>query len=257
MPLLIGTSGWHYAHWRGGLYPSDLPSSHWLEFYAQRFATVELNNAFYRLPEAATFAAWRRSLPEDFVVAVKVSRYLTHVKRLRDPAEPVARLLARATELGPALGPFLLQLPPTLQVDVDALDATLAAFPRGTRVAVEFRHPSWFVPAVRSVLERRRAAACLSATGRSHPPLWRTADWGYLRFHRGEARPPGCFGTTALTTWAHRLAHLWPPGAEVFAYFNNDTSGCAPRDARRLAAIARRAGLAPTRVPGATETPVG
>ena len=256
MALLIGTSGWHYRHWRGGFYPQELTSGEWLGYYAERFATVELNNAFYRLPEAATFAGWRRSLPEGFVVSVKASRYLTHVRRLQDPAEPVARLMERAGALGPALGPILLQLPPTLRIELDRLDATLAAFPGGTRVAVECRHPSWFTDDLRRLLERHGAALCLAVTGRSHPPTWRTAEWGYVRFHRGMARPGGCFGRGALATWADRLADLWPAGAQVFAYFNNDGAGCALRDARRFAAAAGRAGLHPTRVPGPRDTPV-
>lgn len=256
MALLIGTSGWHYAHWRRGFYPPGLAASQWLDFYARRFATVELNNAFYRLPEATTFAGWRRALPEGFVVAVKVSRYLTHVRRLREPAEPVERLMSRAGELGPALGPLLLQLPPNLRIDLPALDETLRRFPGDARVAVECRHQSWFVPELREVLARHGAALCLTATGRAHSPLWRTTDWGYVRFHRGTARPEGCFGPTALATWAGRLADLWPADADVFAYFNNDGAGCAPRDARRFAAAAGRAGLEPTRVPGPRETPV-
>src|SRR5690242_17699586 len=129
--MLIGTSGWQYRDWRGPFYPQELAQRRWLEHYAGVFGTVEVNNAFYRLPGRATFEAWRERTPEDFVVAVKASRYLTHVRRLRDPREPVERLMDRARGLGGRLGPVLLQLPPTMRVDVDALDATLAAFPAG------------------------------------------------------------------------------------------------------------------------------
>lgn len=137
--ILVGTSGWQYRDWRGRFYPEGLPQRLWLEHFSAGFATVEVNNAFYRLPERDTFAAWRARTPDDFCVAVKMSRYLTHIKRLRDPAEPVARFLGRATALGDRLGPVLLQLPPNLPANVDALDATLRLFPADVRVAVEPR----------------------------------------------------------------------------------------------------------------------
>jgi len=254
--LHVGTSGWQYQDWRGRLYPVGVPQSRWLEHYAERFATVEVNNAFYRLPEATTFAGWAARTPGDFVVAVKASRYLTHVKRLRDPAEPVARLMERAAHLGPKLGPVLLQVPETLHADPGLLDEALAAFPSGTRVAFEPRHRSWETDQIREVLERRRAAFCLADAPGRRTPRWRTAEWGYVRFHQGRARPAPCYGRTALATWAERLADLWDPADEVFAYFNNDHCGCAVRDARGFALAATRAGLRPTRVPGPRETPV-
>lgn len=201
MPVWIGTSGWHYRHWRGGLYPPSLPTRAWLAHYARLFATVELNNAFYRLPEGSMFASWAEMLPEGFVVSVKASRYLTHIRRLRDPVEPVERLMERARELGPKLGPVLLQLPPNLGIDLDALEASLAAFPRGARVAVEFRHESWFDLAVRRVLEDAGACLCLADRDGPRGPLWRTADWGYVRFHHGRSRPPSCYGRAALDSW--------------------------------------------------------
>ncbi len=256
MPALIGTSGWHYQHWKGGFYPPGVAASRWLGYYAERFATVELNNAFYRLPEASTFAGWASAVPDGFVVAVKASRYLTHVRRLHDAAGPVGLLVERASHLGDKLGPILLQLPPTLRVDAAGLDRTLAAFPASVRVAVEPRHDSWFVDDTRAVLESRGAALCLADGGPSRPPLWRTASWGYVRFHRGRGRPESCYGRAALATWAGRLAGLWPASADVFAYFNNDAHGCAVRDARRFATAVARAGLEPTRVPGVRETPI-
>lgn len=257
MPLYIGTSGWHYADWRGRFYPPGLAARAWLEHYSRRFATVELNNAFYRLPEAATFAGWAGQTPDDFVVAVKASRYLTHVRRLREPGPSVALLLERCQGLGPKLGPVLLQLPPNLAVNVAALEETLASFPAEVRVTVEFRHPSWFVAEVEGILRRHGAALCFSDNRGPQTPLWHTAAWGYLRFHQGQASPGPCYGREAITSWARRLAELFPPDEDVYAYFNNDTLGCAPRDAVILASGARRAGLAPTRVPSLSETPVG
>jgi uncharacterized protein YecE (DUF72 family) len=255
--VLIGTSGWHYPHWKGRLYPEGLPTRKWLEHYSQRFATVEVNNAFYRLPEKSTFESWADAVPEDFAIAVKASRYLTHIRRLREPQEPVRRLVDRLEGLGSKLGPVLLQLPPSLPIDLGALEETLAAFPAGIRVAVEFRHPSWFRSGTRALLEQRNAAFCLTDTNGKRPPLWRTADWGYVRFHHGRAKPESCYGRRTLRTWATGLASLWSESASLYVYFNNDQHGCATRDARWFGAAAARAGLSPTRIPSAREIPVG
>ncbi|MER7459181.1 DUF72 domain-containing protein [Micromonospora sp. NPDC126480] len=252
--ILLGTSGWQYRDWRGRLYPAGLPQRLWLEHYAARFATVEVNNAFYRLPERDTFAAWRARTPDDFCVAVKMSRYLTHVKRLRDPAEPVARFLGRAAALGDRLGPVLLQLPPTLPADPDALDATLRLFPGDVRVAVEPRHPSWWTAATRTVLERRRAALVWAdRLSRPVTPLWRTTDFGYLRLHEGRARPWPRYGRAALAAWVRRLADAFGDRQPAYVFFNNDPGGAAVVDAVTFARLAARAGHRVTRAPTAAE----
>ena len=248
--VIIGTSGWQYRDWRGRFYPQRLPQRLWLEHYAQFFATVESNNAFYRLPEHATFVAWRERTPPDFRWAVKASRFLTHIKRLREPEEPVARLMSRAEGLEHRLDTILLQLPPTLQADADLLRECLAQFPAGTRVAVEPRHDSWWTDEIRALLERQRAALCWAdRLGRPVTPLWRTASWGYLRFHEGAAHPWPKYGTQALHTWADRLAGTWSDDQDVFVYFNNDPHGAALRDADRFAAEVRRNGRTATRTP--------
>jgi uncharacterized protein YecE (DUF72 family) len=252
--LAVGTSGWQYRDWRGRFYPERLAQAGWLEHYAARFQTVEVNNAFYRLPEATTFERWRRLTPEGFLITVKASRYLTHILRLARPAEPVARLLSRMEPLGDRLGAVLLQLPPTLQAEPGRLDATLACFPAGMRVAVEPRHRSWFSDEVRGVLERHGAALCLADRGsRPVTPLWRTADWAYLRLHEGSGGHAPCYGDTALGSWADRLADLWGRTADGYVYFNNDPRACAVRDAARFADLAARRGLEVTRVPPAEE----
>lgn len=249
MPILVGTSGWQYRDWRGVLYPADVPQRRWLEHYAARFATVENNNAFYRLPAQETFASWRAKTPGDFVMAVKASRFLTHIKRLREPAEPVARLLAAAAGLGDRLGPILLQLPPNLQADPERLDACLGEF-AGRRVAVEPRHTSWWTDEIQQVLSRHHAALTWTdRLGRPLTPLWRTADWGYIRFHEGGGRVWPRYGVRALRVWAQRLA-AWPPEMDVFVYFNNDPGGAAVYDAGAFAAIVRKAGHTVTRTPG-------
>ena len=260
MPVLIGTSGWQYRDWRGVLYPPGLAERDWLEYYAGRYATVENNGTFYRLPAPDTFAAWRAKVPGGFLMTVKASRYLTHVRRLRDPAEPVERLLRAAAVLGDRLGPVLLQLPPNLRANTDALDACLGEFARfpgaggPVRVAVEFRHESWWTEETRKVLASHNAALCWAdRLGRPLAPLWRTADWGYLRCHEGAAQPWPRYGTQALNSWAQRTGEAWPGSADVFVYFNNDQHAAALYDAAAFAAIARRTGrqVAPVPEPGA------
>jgi uncharacterized protein YecE (DUF72 family) len=280
MPVLVGTSGWQYSDWRGVLYPPGLPQRRWLEHYAGRYATVENNGSFYRLPKPETFADWRARTPDGFVMAVKASRYLTHVRRLQDPAEPVERLMRAAAGLGDQLGPVLLQLPPNLPADPGALDGCLREFAkfrvpaesgsaaaagpevpgpgtgRGTatgtagqvRVAVEFRHESWWTEEIRQLLTDHQAALCW-ADRRGSPltPLWRTAGWGYLRFHEGPARPWPRYGRQALRSWVRRVTATWPDDGDVFVYFNNDPGGAAVHDADAFASIARRTGR---RVPG-------
>jgi len=185
-----------------------------------------------------------------------MSRFLTHLKRLHDPEEPVQRFLERARNLGRKRGPTLIQLPPSMKVDAGLLDAALATFGPGERIAFEPRHASWFVPEVQTVLERHGAALCLADSKGKQSPFWRTADWGYVRFHHGLASPSSCYGRTALETWAERLSKMWPAGADVFVYFNNDWNGCALRDAIVLARLAENLGLRPTRVPPSSEVTV-
>jgi uncharacterized protein YecE (DUF72 family) len=241
--LLVGTSGWQYRDWRGTFYPADVPQRRWLEYYASRFGTVENNGTFYRLPPRETFAGWRDRVGAGFVMAVKASRYLTHVRRLRDPAEPVRRLLDAAAGLGDRLGPVLLQLPPDLRAAPRLLDECLSRFPAGIRVAVEPRHESWWSAEVRDVLAARNAALCWAdRTGTAVTPLWRTADWGYLRFHEGDGLPWPRYRAATLARWAGQIAATWTEGTDVFAYFNNDQGGAAPRDAAELAAAIGRQG---------------
>jgi uncharacterized protein YecE (DUF72 family) len=250
MPVLVGTSGWQYKDWKGRLYPADLPQTKWLEFYTGCFSTVEVNNTFYRLPKAETFADWCRRVPEDFCFAIKASRYLTHILRLKDPADSVERLMKAAAPLLPRLGPVLVQLPPNLQAELGRLDETLSAFDRRVRLAVEFRHESWFTEETAAVLQHHGAAWCM-ADRKSRPlgPVWRTTDWGYVRFHEGTAKPWPHYGDRALAHWAERLAGLFSPDEDVFAYFNNDPGCWAVADAITFARRLEKVGLRPTPVP--------
>jgi uncharacterized protein YecE (DUF72 family) len=246
--LWIGTSGWQYDDWRDRFY-ADVPRKRWLEHYAEHFAVVEVNNTFYRLPEAHTFEEWRKRTPDDFVFALKMSRYLTHVRRLREPAQSVGIFFDRAVRLGPKLGPVLLQFPPTLRAAPDDLAAVFAQIPTEVKVAVEPRHESWFTDDVRALLTEHGVALCLAdAASRPVGPLWRTADWTFLRMHSGRATPYPCYGRTALRSWSRRLAGDWSDG-EAYVFFNNDTHGCAVRDAHQFAVVARADAWVSSRVP--------
>jgi uncharacterized protein YecE (DUF72 family) len=237
MTWWVGTSGWQYRDWKPSFYPRDLPQRLWLEHYSQEFETVELNNSFYRLPDRDTFASWADRTPPAFCVAVKASRYLTHVRRLSNPSAPVDRLLTNASGLGAKLGPILVQLPPNLRADPGRLQDTLDAFAARVRVVVEVRHNSWLVDDVFDTLARHNAALCLTDRRGRKSPVVRTADWAYLRLHEGTATPRPCYGERALRSWVDRLKEEWPPDADRYVYFNNDPGACAVRNAIRFRAL--------------------
>ena len=241
--MRIGCSGWQYKHWRGAFYPTNLPSKRWLEHYASQFNTVEINNTFYRLPEATAFAAWKKAVPADFLYAVKASRFLTHMKRLKEPAEPLHRLFSRARKLGRALGPVLYQLPPRWHLDLERLDGFVRALPRRRQHVIEFRDPSWYTAEVFDLLAKHRVALCLhdmegSATGRIA-----VGPFVYARFH-GPAKYNGRYDDRTLDLWAEWMAEQRLQGKAVYAYFNNDIGAHAPRDACRLRTRLKSATLA-------------
>jgi uncharacterized protein YecE (DUF72 family) len=238
MSLRVGTSGFDYRDWHSRFYPADLPDRARLSYYARTFDTVELNVTFYRMPAAAAFQRWREEVPDGFRFAVKASRYLTHVRRLRDPQAPVEYLMERASLLGDRLGPILLQLPPDLPIELDRLDRTLSAFGPAVPVAVEARHPSWFCPELRALLAGHRAALCLADRRGPTTPLWGTADWAYLRLHEGRAHPASCYGRAALRAWLARLEALWPGALSGYVFFNNDHLACAVRNGRTFQRLA-------------------
>lgn len=239
----IGCSGWQYKHWRGDFYPRDLPVSQWFDYYAQRFDTVEINNSFYRLPERATFVAWGRRAPARFAFAVKASRFLTHMKKLKDPEEPIERLFRRMRGLGKHLGPVLYQLPSGWRADVDRFAHFLDALPRRVRHVVEFRDPSWYAPSIRALMDRHRVSMCLhdmpgSATGKA-----RVGPIVYVRFHGATSKYRGGYSREQLREWATWLNRQRAAGSDVFAYFNNDVGGHAPRDATALRRAMQRGRL--------------
>jgi uncharacterized protein YecE (DUF72 family) len=235
----VGCSGWNYKSWRGRFYPPALPPPRWLAFYAAAFDTVEVNNTFYRLPERSTFLAWRGQLPRTFLVAVKASRFLTHMKRLKDPEEPLARLFSRATALDRRLGPVLYQLPASFRIDLARLETFLRALPRswdGKRIrhVMEFRDPSWYVSETFQLLDEQRVALCLHDKAGSEIDKPFVGPFVYIRFHGTSGRYHGSYTARQIDWWAHRLAECANAGQRTFAYFNNDPDATAVRNASSL-----------------------
>ena len=255
--LLLGTSGYVYPHWRRRFYPADLPAREWLPFYARHFQTVELNNPFYRLPAKRAFRNWRAAVSSDFVFSVKASRYLTHLKRLRDPEAPLERLFDRAAALGTRVGPVLYQLPGFQKFDRPRLERFLQALParlpgrcrrRGTRLrhVLEFRDPSWYVPDTFALLREHQVTLCLHDKRASEIDEPYVGPLVYVRFHGTSGHYAGSYGAAALNRWARRLADQWAAGRDVYAYFNNDPDATATRNAlslrRRVEALVGRIG---------------
>ena len=230
--LYCGACGWNYSDWRSRFYPDKLAQNKWLGYYAAHFDTVEINNSFYRLPEKRTFESWRDQSPDTFVFAVKASRYLTHIKKLKDPEEPLDRLLSHSAGLGAKRGPILYQLPPRWRADVDRLEHFLKLLPKDVRSALEFRDNSWQTEEVWSLLERYSAAYCIM----DHPGLplhvKTTADFSYVRMHYGESMR-GNYSGEQLKVWAGRIEKLLKNG-DVYVYFNNDQRGFAVKNAVAL-----------------------
>ncbi len=231
----VGCSGWNYSDWRGAVYPAGLPASRWLAHYATLFDTVEVNNTFYRLISREAVARWIEQTPPDFVFAVKASRYLTHVRRLRDIAAGVGRFYEGLAPMIEArrLGPVLWQLPENFHRDDDRLAGALARFPDGLH-ALELRHPSWFVPEVYALLREHGVALVIG----DHPerPFQSheaTAAWRYIRLHYGRRGRRGNYSAKELQTWAARL-HGWRAEGPIYVYLNNDWEAFAPRNASEL-----------------------
>ena len=230
----MGTSGWHYSHWEGLFYPPGLPKERWLGFYARSFPTVEVNFSFYRLPTEEAFEGWRRGSPPGFLFALKASRFITHLKRLRGAEEALARFVERARRLKGKLGPVLFQLPPGMKRDEGRLDGFLAVIPSGVQAALEFRHDSWFHPGVLGILRRHNAALCIVDMADFQSPVEVTADFAYVRFHGSLGLYYGLYGEEGLRPWARRLRRLARGLQQVYVYFNNDAEAAAVEDARLL-----------------------
>jgi uncharacterized protein YecE (DUF72 family) len=235
MRVHIGASGWVYPHWRGRFYPSGLPEPRWLDYYASHFASVEVNNSFYRLPPRETFAAWRAQTPAGFVFAVKANRYITHMKKLKEPAQTLPPLWEAVAGLGEKLGPLLFQLPPNWRPDFGRLKAFLEALPRDILAVFELRDARWHTAAVLDLLSDFNAAFCVFDLGGRQSPRTVTADFAYVRLHGPEAAYCGRYGRGTLLDWADWLNRQRTDAAYV--YFDNDQAAYAVQDAMELKAL--------------------
>lgn len=240
-PIRIGCSGWNYRHWRGLFYPETLPAKRWFDFYAEQFDTVEINNSFYRLPKAETFDKWRDQAPPGFFYAVKANRYLTQAKKLKDCADPIARMMPPVRHLGATLGPILYQLPPSLRINLPRLEEFLSLLPRDLIHVFEFRERSWYVPETFALLERYGASFCCHDMGGSASERLAVGPIAYVRFHGAGGKYWGRYSDEALLGWTDWMKDQASAGRTVWGYFNNDTDAHAIHDALTLKAMVRQA----------------
>jgi uncharacterized protein YecE (DUF72 family) len=238
--IRIGCSGWVYRHWRGGFYPEGLPQRLWFQRYAEEFDTVEINASFYRLPLASTFEGWRDKAPPDFRYAVKVNRFITHMKKLLDCREEVDRFIELARPLGDKLGPLLYQLPPSLHKNLERLDTFLSWLPRDLEQVVEFRHRSWYEEDVLALLDRHGTGFVCHDLRGLQSPRWASGRTAYVRFHGTSGRYHGRYSDEALLGWTDWLIEQARGGRSCWCYFNNDIHGHAIEDARTLKAMVRQ-----------------
>ncbi|MBD3317800.1 MAG: DUF72 domain-containing protein [Chitinivibrionales bacterium] len=232
--MRIGTSGWSYPHWRGSFYPNDLPVDEWLGWYAERFDTVEINNSFYHLPNRVTFSSWRSQTPQGFIFSVKASRYITHLKKLRDAGNALTTLLSRAEGLQDKLGPILFQLPPRWRCNHQRLKDFLGSLPRDFSYAFEFRDPSWFNERTYALLDEYEAAHCLYHMGQDASPRRIAGPFAYVRLHGPQPYYTGDYDGRTLRGWARTMQNWSDEGREVYLYFDNDDAGYAALDAARI-----------------------
>jgi len=232
--IRIGTSGWHYAHWEGLFYPDKLPKSKWFEHYAKDFDTVEINNTFYQLPKQQTFKNWHKQAPKNFLYTVKANRYITHIKRLKDPQEPLERFLERAQLLKENLGPILYQLPPNFHKDLDRLKAFVKLLPKKRRAVFEFRHESWFAEDTYKLLREFNVGFCIHDLAGVPTPRVITGSIIYVRFHGPTGKYQGNYSKSALQSWAKWLKEHIKEAHNVYYYFNNDNNAYAVNNAKTL-----------------------
>jgi uncharacterized protein YecE (DUF72 family) len=240
--LHVGTSGWNYGDWKGIFYPEKLRSKDYLRFYAERFATTEVNYSFYHLPKPSTYENWAGLTPERFVFAVKASRHITHVRRLRDVGLEWRRFLDGATVLGRKLGPVLLQFPPSMRADGTLLRQFLELErPEAVKLACEFRHASWFAPENLEILREHRTALVVAQSERyPQAPALPTAPFLYLRFHGPRQLFASKYSDRELEEWAGKIRQWLDEGSAVYAYFNNDVHGYAIENAQTLLELVGR-----------------
>jgi uncharacterized protein YecE (DUF72 family) len=233
--VLIGTSGWHYDSWRGPFFPKRLPLKEQLQFYAGQFPTTELNGVFYRTPTPEAVKSWRAQTGNDFVFAWKASKFITHWKRLSGNSVNSLELLeSRLSLLGKKAAPILFQLPPNFHANADRLASFFKLLSKKRRYSFEFRHPSWYEPAIFRLLREQNISLCISDHHDAPAPWKRTADFVYVRGHGPQGRYKDHYSEATLAQWARRIKSWKKQGCDVFVYFDNDQKSAAPADARRL-----------------------
>ena len=230
----IGTSGWSYHHWKGNFYPDDLSNDQMLDFYQQHFNCVEINNSFYHLPEKKTLLHWYDCVPDDFIFSVKASRYITHMKKLKDPATTLPPFFERVQLLADKLGPILFQLPPHWHVNCERLAGFLDTLPSNYRYTFEFRDPSWHCQEVYELLCQHNSAFCIFDLDRQLSPKQITAEFIYIRLHGPQGPYQGQYNTKTLAAWADAFSNWVKQRKEIFCFFDNDEAGYAAQDAKRL-----------------------
>lgn len=234
LKIHIGTSGWHYEHWKGPFYPEHLPNDSLLKYYSSHFHTVEINNSFYRMPQEKTLREWVDTVPSGFIFAVKASRYITHMKKLKDAEKPLMSFLQTIDIMGEKLGPVLFQLPPRWNVNTVRLDSFLRMLPKGYRYAFEFRDPSWFNDEVYDLLSEHDAAFCIYDLDGRQSPKAVTTDLVYMRLHGPDGPYRGQYSTGLLTGWADAVSTWAAQKKTVYCYFDNDEAAYAAMDAGNL-----------------------
>jgi uncharacterized protein YecE (DUF72 family) len=232
--IRVGTSGWHYAHWKGPFYPARMSPRDYLGFYSQHFDSVEIDGSFYRLPKPPTLKEWYRTVPKGFLFAMKASRYLTHMKKLKDAREPLHRFLRVAERLKDKLGPLLLQFPPWWRLNLDRLESFLPLLPKSHRFTMEFRDPTWFDPKTLDLLNRYGVAFCIYEIAGKRSPSHLTTNWTYIRLHGAAKAYSGNYPLATLKKWAKSIADWKQEGKDTYIYFDNDQAGYAAKNAATL-----------------------
>jgi len=236
----IGTSGWHYKHWKGPFYPEDMQASDFLDFYVKHFDTAEINNSFYNLPEGKTLRQWRDTVGEHFVFSVKASRYITHMKKLKEPKKSLSTFLRRLGSLGDRMGPILFQLPPRWKVNPERLRSFLKMLPDDKKCTFEFRDHSWFEDEVYEALTEYNTAFCIYELAGNISPLEVTANFVYIRLHGPGDAYEGTYPTRTLNKWAKNISDWIKDGKAVYCYFDNDQAGYAAQNALKLQEIVKK-----------------
>jgi len=232
--IRIGTSGWYYEHWRESFYPADLSKSKWFEYYAQHFDTVEINNTFYHQPKEQSIRRWQEIAPEGFLYAVKANRYITHIQKLKNTSESLQRFLDGINLLKRRLGPVLYQLPPSLQINTDRLEAFIKLLPKRKTAVFEFRHESWYCEDTYKLLEKYNAGFCIHDMPGKESPKIVTSDTVYIRFHGTTGRYSGSYPKSQLQEWAKWIKDQSKNAKGIYVYFNNDAHGHAIKNAKQL-----------------------